>query len=318
MRRFTSILLTLLACGAANAAEPGADHPLVGRFAGAELTRYDQVAFDAYPLIVKKVAHSGGIEKNADAARVLEGRVTHITYASSGEDSTLAVFRAYQEALTDNGFEVLFECANAACGGRTFNHASPGVRAAYMDFGENDDDQRYLAAHLARPEGDVFVAVHTARNTSSGGASADKIYTQVDIVELKAQESKIVVIKADAMAAKIGTDGRVALYGIYFDTGSAKLKTESKPTLNEISKLLKARTDLKLYVVGHTDNQGEFAYNMELSTRRAAAVVAALVGDYGIAAGRLEPAGVGFLSPVASNADEPGRAKNRRVELVAD
>jgi outer membrane protein OmpA-like peptidoglycan-associated protein len=69
-------------------------------------------------------------------------------------------------------------------------------------------------------------------------------------------------------------------------------------------------------VVGHTDNQGTLAYNLDLSKRRAAAVVKALVRQHGIAAGRLEGHGVGFLAPVAPNDSEPNRAKNRRVELV--
>ena len=73
---------------------------------------------------------------------------------------------------------------------------------------------------------------------------------------------------------------------------------------------------MKLWVVGHTDSTGEYEMNMDLSRRRAAAVIAALTGGHGIAADRLQPAGVGPLAPVASNDTEEGRAKNRRVELV--
>jgi outer membrane protein OmpA-like peptidoglycan-associated protein len=73
---------------------------------------------------------------------------------------------------------------------------------------------------------------------------------------------------------------------------------------------------LKLLVVGHTDNVGSYGFNMDLSQRRAAAVVAALAGRFGIARDRLSPVGVSYASPVASNRAEEGRAKNRRVELV--
>jgi outer membrane protein OmpA-like peptidoglycan-associated protein len=55
---------------------------------------------------------------------------------------------------------------------------------------------------------------------------------------------------------------------------------------------------------------------MDLSRRRAAAVAAALAKSYGVAAARMQAAGVGFQAPVASNASEEGRAQNRRVELV--
>ena len=69
--------------------------------------------------------------------------------------------------------------------------------------------------------------------------------------------------------------------------------------------------------VGHTDSQGAFDHNMDLSRRRAEAIAAELVKSHGIAQGRLRTAGVGFLAPVGPNATEDGRALNRRVELVA-
>jgi outer membrane protein OmpA-like peptidoglycan-associated protein len=71
-----------------------------------------------------------------------------------------------------------------------------------------------------------------------------------------------------------------------------------------------------MYVVGHTDNVGGYEYNMGLSERRAAAVVKELTGKHGIQAARLKAAGAGPLAPVAPNDNDPGRAKNRRVELV--
>lgn len=74
---------------------------------------------------------------------------------------------------------------------------------------------------------------------------------------------------------------------------------------------------LKIKVVGHTDNRGSADYNQNLSHRRAAGVVAVLTREYGIAADRLSSDGAGAGSPTASNDDEEGRAKNRRVELVA-
>jgi outer membrane protein OmpA-like peptidoglycan-associated protein len=69
-------------------------------------------------------------------------------------------------------------------------------------------------------------------------------------------------------------------------------------------------------VVGHTDNVGEFNYNMKLSQTRAEAVVKFLTGKYGSDGARLKPYGVSSLAPVASNRTEDGQAKNRRVELV--
>ena len=87
-------------------------------------------------------------------------------------------------------------------------------------------------------------------------------------------------------------------------------------SLAEIGKLLKAQPDLKVYIVGHTDNAGGFDYNMSLSQRRAKSVVDQLIQSYGISLDRLKPAGAGLIAPVAANDDGAGRSKNRRVEIV--
>ena len=86
--------------------------------------------------------------------------------------------------------------------------------------------------------------------------------------------------------------------------------------LKEIAKLLQSDAKLELYVVGHTDNQGTLEMNMDLSRRRAEAVLGALTTKYAVPAGRLRAYGSGPYVPVASNDREDGRAKNRRVELV--
>ena len=125
-----------------------------------------------------------------------------------------------------------------------------------------------------------------------------------------------VIADANSMANSIKESGKVAVYGIYFDTGKSTLKPESQPTLQEITKLLKADPNLKLYVVGHTDNTGAFDANMKLSMDRAGAVVNALVSQFSVNAARLRACGDGPTSPVASNDKEEGKALNRRVELV--
>jgi OOP family OmpA-OmpF porin len=123
-------------------------------------------------------------------------------------------------------------------------------------------------------------------------------------------------ITAAALASEIAQTGHVAVYGIYFDTGKAELKPQSDPTLAEIGKLLAANAQLKLFVIGHTNNVGGLTANLVLSKQRADAVVAALVTRYHVATARLRASGMGPLAPVATNRTEEGRARNRRVELV--
>ena len=124
-----------------------------------------------------------------------------------------------------------------------------------------------------------------------------------------------VVADAKAMRNDLMETGKTIVHGVYFDTGSATVKPESEPALDEMVKLLKGSPELKVYVVGHTDNVGGPESNLKLSSDRAASVVRALTAR-GISASRLKFAGVGSYSPVASNNTDEGRAKNRRVEFV--
>ena len=290
------------------------DHPSVGRFEGSEIIIYSHSNFDEYRLIVKPLTSNGSLEtKNAQNTKLLEGELYRITYKAPEEASSLAVFRAYQDALFANGFESLFECnGESACGngnGYNFNRRSPGRTLSQRFINTKGDSTRYQALKKSSPQGDVYVSLHVAEERG--------VYAQVDVIEVKAQKSKVVLIKANEMSEKIDQDGKVALYGLYFNTNKATIKNDSKPTLDEIGKLLKKNSDLKLLVVGHTDNQGGFDYNIKLSQQRAASVKNVLVNDYGIKASRLKSWGVGYTAPVASNKSEQGRSENRRVELVA-
>jgi outer membrane protein OmpA-like peptidoglycan-associated protein len=176
------------------------------------------------------------------------------------------------------------------------------------------NDQRYLAARLASAKGDVYVSILTM--TMNLTLLNLDVVALLDVVEVKSMKSSLVSVKAETMAEEISTRGSIALYGIYFDTDRAEVKPESRPTLSEIATLLKQNGKLELIVVGHTDNNGTLDYNLDLSLRRAQAVVAALTSDFGVARNRLEARGVGFLSPVAPNTSEENRAKNRRVQLL--
>jgi outer membrane protein OmpA-like peptidoglycan-associated protein len=109
--------------------------------------------------------------------------------------------------------------------------------------------------------------------------------------------------------------GRARLYGILFDTDSARLRPESFAVLDEVLRVLNGDPGLSLTIEGHTDSSGTAAHNQTLSEERAKAVKDYLV-DKGIAANRLATVGYGQSRPVADNATELGRAANRRVELV--
>jgi outer membrane protein OmpA-like peptidoglycan-associated protein len=140
----------------------------------------------------------------------------------------------------------------------------------------------------------------------------------VRVVESKEMEAnKIAFMTASQMEAALRNKGKIALHSILFDFDKDTIKPESRPTLAEIAALLQSNPDLRLKIVGHTDNRGTAQYNLDLSRRRAANVAATLSRDFAIAPERLSAEGAGLSQPIASNDTEEGRARNRRVELVA-
>jgi outer membrane protein OmpA-like peptidoglycan-associated protein len=115
--------------------------------------------------------------------------------------------------------------------------------------------------------------------------------------------------------ARVEKDQIVITQRIEFEFNSAKLVSSSAPVLEAVLSILEEHPELKeVRVEGHTDSQGKAAYNKKLSDKRAASVVKWLV-EHGIDRARLKSKGYGLERPIASNDDEVGRQKNRRVEF---
>lgn len=104
----------------------------------------------------------------------------------------------------------------------------------------------------------------------------------------------------------------VILKDIYFDFDEIKLLPHSYQELNKLLKLLLDRPQVKINIIGHTDNIGSNEYNLKLSRRRAQAVADFLVRHY-ISPSRLTSKGLGYEIPIANNTTEEGRKLNRRV-----
>jgi outer membrane protein OmpA-like peptidoglycan-associated protein len=118
-----------------------------------------------------------------------------------------------------------------------------------------------------------------------------------------------------SLSAALETGQVMSFANIYFDSGSAVLKTESYPVLDGVANLLIANPGARIEVSGHTDSQGSESSNQSLSERRAASVRDYLVSR-GVAASMLTTAGYGESRPVASNDTADGRARNRRIEFT--
>ena len=113
----------------------------------------------------------------------------------------------------------------------------------------------------------------------------------------------------------VATPQKLVLEGVNFDFDKASLRQEDIGSLDNDVATLKSWGDVDIEVAGHTDSMGSDAYNMKLSQQRADAVRNFLISR-GVAADRLTAKGYGESQPVADNATDEGRFKNRRVELV--
>jgi outer membrane protein OmpA-like peptidoglycan-associated protein len=323
-----------------------ADLSYLQRYDGSFIVDQLQEKFDEITLPLSKLEKTDQLDSHNNYMSLpkeklaLEGKITRTIYVLPAERTTLEVIRNYQEEVEGKGGSVLYQCKEDECGGNVQYGADTGgnetgiIQMVYPDAKMVQEDftngncslnswhanQRFAVMKMTTPENTevhLGLLAYTLKNDRYCKALDGRTILVLAAIEGKPREQNMVtVVPADDMGKGIGADGHIALYGIYFDYNKADLKPDSKPQLEEIAKMLKADTALNVLVVGHTDNQGELAYNLDLSKRRAESVVKALGADYGIDAKRLTAQGVGMAAPVASNDTEEGRAKNRRVEIV--
>lgn len=351
-RPLACVLLCLLSSAAfADATMPkkdiaGAKDPAwLKRYEGSVIVSYEHKAFDAIAFPASKLEGSDPAQYDSrnnairEAKRTVtaEGEYTRLVYVAPEERSPLEVIRGYIDAIKADGGKLLYGCQDEACGGNVAGYDPGGnVQTLLMKLLPprrlKDDNfsngqcavshinaQRYVLAHVPDGNGGQRTLAVVAFGIDAGtycDALKDRAGVLVVAVEPRAREQKMVTVSAGEMAKALADAGHIALYGLYFDTNKSAVKPDSRPTLEQIAALLKAQPALKLSVVGHTDNVGDAGFNKALSQRRADAVVAALIEDYGIAPERLAASGAGMDKPVAPNTSEDGRAKNRRVELV--
>jgi outer membrane protein OmpA-like peptidoglycan-associated protein len=143
------------------------------------------------------------------------------------------------------------------------------------------------AAELARKE------------ASLASEQAQSLRRQLENLQLRQTESGVVVTLGDVL----------------FESGQAELREDAHTSLVEVVDLLQSEPGKKIRIEGHTDSVGDAAANLKLSERRAASVQSALVA-LGVDAVRISAVGMGEDFPIASNENEEGRKKNRRVDVI--
>jgi outer membrane protein OmpA-like peptidoglycan-associated protein len=318
----TTIYLFLfpLSFAVAQDIEGSKDHPLITRYPGSTIGYYEEQQFMPYHIATGPQTGYNHIDKWID----VEGKFTRIYYVVKGQTTLTEVYGNYTTAFKKSGFKILAEGiqpvsgVSKEIGGRgflnTFYSKNPFPVSTGIKISTGSSSSAgacYIAAQLEKPEGNVYVVVG-----GSQYASDEKVFI-VDIIEQTIMMDDLIQVNAAELLKGLKSNGKFALYGIYFDFDKADIQPASEATLVEISKLLKENPALNLFVVGHTDMKGSYEYNLTLSKNRAVAVVNELIQKYGIPSSRLTADGVGPLAPVSTNETEEGRKLNRRVELVA-
>ncbi len=268
------------------------DYPLFNRMPNSHIVDCQKVEFEA-----RKFPVGPPLEEQKPKMVEVEGAYTYLRYEVN------------EGANPASGLQIMrnFENATKSAGG-TVEGKYPDWCTAMVEYEPrlgNGCTNWGLSMRFVTAEKEIWAYMQVVSEGSYG----------LQIIEREKMKQDIVV-NAAGLQQGLASTGHIAVYDILFDTGKSDVKPESDAALKEIAKLMSQNPSLKLHVVGHTDYVGDLAANMKLSQTRAAAVVAALTTKYGVAANRLDAFGAGPYAPVASNATDEGKAKNRRVELV--
>jgi len=295
---------------------PGSkDHPILSRYPGSSIKYFYQKDYNELqiPKAVKKAKPSDLI--------TVKGKHTSILYKGPAEVATLQLFRNYETAIVNAGGKILFQCKGkfspGGCDDYNQYYGLTFLSTLYESRTQGDDqylyvqgseDQALLVAVFDEPAKRTYVEIGFNGEFLDHPSSI-----QLEVIEEEKMAEGLVTAKQIEEA--LNREGKIALYGIYFDTGKASLKERSKIELAELTAFLNRKPGIKVYIVGHTDDTGLLASNLSLSEDRASTVTQYLI-KAGIASERLLAKGVGPLSPVASNENDRGRSLNRRVEIV--
>ena len=295
----------------------GRDHPILSRFQGSALYTFGEDSLAPASLVV--------FEKGQPVLRKVEGRVNNRMYYGPRGSSAMEIYRNFKTALEAAGFEILFSCEPTDCHDKgiqnivkEFPREAKWVKFdVYVSGIFNSGNQpgfHYLSARKPGPTGPIQLQV--ALSSVRDGSESGRVRQFIQIVEPAKVSLDKVNVDAKGIGDSLQRDGKIALYGVKFDTNNAVLRDDSSEQLGHMAQALKAHPSLNVLIVGHTDNEGGIEANLALSNKRAQAVTEALTKRHGIASSRLMARGVASFAPVSTNANEAGRAMNRRVEMV--
>ncbi|EXJ15116.1 OmpA family protein [Imhoffiella purpurea] len=308
---------------------PGARDPEgLARFAGSVIIGYradgsETTHLPAGPWVAGR--SKGSWKKSVEVS----GRRTRILYLIPRTVRSQDVMRHYRDVLERAGYEMLYRCeGDSECG--------ESVGGFYSDAGQDErltdtyllerafsdgsvKDPWILVARRGSDSADQHLFLFGAyQDNYADSGAGERVAVFLERIEEGAGGSAPpgALIESRELSRLIEEEGHAALHAIGFEPGRATLMPESGPQIEAMARMLGETPDLSVYIVGHTDGQGDLEGNLDLSRRRATEVVQRLILNYGVLGERLTPRGVGNLAPVATNATPQGRALNARIEMV--
>lgn len=229
--------------------------------------------------------------------------------------STVQLLRPLREQLLNDGYEVIFECETAACGGFDFRFGTQTLPPPALQI--NLADFRFLSAWKPAEDGDIGISLLASQTGTAGYIQLIRIGAVAeDVTSTGAAAVRAISAETLPIATALDSQGYTVLNGLTFTTGSAQLETGENVALRALADYLAANPSIKVALVGHTDAEGSLDGNIALSKRRAGSVLERLVQDYDVPRSQLDAQGMGYLSPIANNLTQEGRDANRRVEVI--
>jgi OOP family OmpA-OmpF porin len=255
------------------------------------------------------------------STRRVNGDVKKQVWSHTGSASTEQLIEPLRRQIEAGGFAILLDCDADSCGGFDFRFSTEVVPAP--DMFVDLQDFRFVAALKESYTGSEAISVLVSRTAETGlmqvisvvpgGVEAElPLTTGISLGTLGATP----VLAQGATILALRTGGRAVLSDLSFQTGSSELADLPFQSLSDLASYLAQNPDLRIALVGHSDNVGSLENNMKLSENRAMSVATYLVDRLGVSPDQIDSYGVGFLSPLASNASDAGKTSNRRVEAV--
>ncbi len=309
---FFVMLFSLNLTAQNNDVQAAQDYPLIQRFPNSNIVFYKVFKWEEYKVPMVKLSYAEDKGRYFPHMLKTSGKLIRYQYTTSADNNPAYVYKTYLDNLQKNGFSILVKgkgIDGIGCNSEDFcnfyynNKMTGQFGLKYYPRGK--DTHCFIVARKSVRDKNIYSVIYIS------GFSDQTLITQ-DVMEANEED----ILNSRNISQNIAAYGHITIYSILFEPGKAEIKPESEHTLKAIADYLNSHSDKKFVIVGHTDNTGDFDANVQLSQKRAQAVMQKLINQYGANANQLRAYGDGPTAPIASNLTDNGKAQNRRVDIV--